>query len=406
FQYDLNGNTRNGGVTNTELVGATIENGVVSRDATTTSTGVTFATSAGTTITVSADNVVDAGSNKSSSSQVFQLYRNASLVGGLGIDTLVGTAGNDFIAGQGGNDTLTGGTGGDTFAWFLGETGRDRVTDFKVSEGDMVDLSGLLSLVRVGPINDRQPLGLNNVGLWSNYLQLSSSGDDMVLNIDTTGGGFATTTKTITFTNGALNGLNDTLQSLVTDNIIHLTAQTSTPLMLDLNGDGVQTSSITKDVMFDVQGGGQKMYTGWSDGKDGLLVLDLNNDGSITSGLELFGSATQLPSGSAAKDGFEALRQYDLNQDNLIDANDAVFAKLKVWVDTNLDGVSQSNELHGLADIGVRAFKLNAEVGHTLNNGNALSLVSTWVDIQGRDHAFVDVTFATSWQSQASHAVM
>lgn len=268
----------------------------------------------------------------------------------------------------------------------------------------MVDLSGLLSLIRVGANNE--PLGPNNVAEWGKYLQLTRSGDDMLLSIDLTGGGFATTTKTITFTNGALNGLNDTLLNLVTHKTIHLTAQTSTPLMLDLNGDGVQTSSITQDVMFDVQGGGQKMYTGWSDGKDGFLVLDLNNDGSITSGLELFGSATQLPSGSAAKDGFEALRQYDLNQDNLIDANDAVFAKLKVWVDTNLDGVSQSNELHGLTDIGVRAFKLNAEVGHTLDNGNALSLVSTWVDIQGRDHAFVDVTFATSWQSQASHAVM
>lgn len=107
-----------------------------------------------------------------------------------------------------------------------------------------------------------------------------------------------------------------------------------------------------------------------------------------------------------AKDGFEALRQYDLNHDNLIDANDAVFANLKIWVDANKDGVSQSEELHGLADIGVHALKLNAEVSHTLDNGNVLSQVAAWVDNRGQEHAFVDVTFATSWQSQANHAVM
>ena len=88
------------------------------------------------------------------------------------------------------------------------------------------------------------------------------------------------------------------------------------------------------------------------------------------------------------------------------DANDAVFANLKIWVDANKDGVSQSEELHGLADIGVHALKLNAEVSHTLDNGNVLSQVSSWVDNRGQEHAFVDVTFATSWQSQANHAVM
>jgi hypothetical protein len=54
----------------------------------------------------------------------------------------------------------------------------------------------------------------------------------------------------------------------------------------------------------------------------------------------------------------------------------------------------------------VHALKLNAEVAHTLDNGNVLSQVSSWVDNRGQEHAFVDVTFATSWQSQANHAVM
>ena len=195
-------------------------------------------------------------------------------------------------------------------------------------------------------------------------------------------------------------------QVLVKSTVGTVTLSTS-PLMLDLNGDGVHTSSLADGVKFDSDGTGQMTFTGWSDGKDGFLVLDLNSDGTINNGTEMFGNSTKLADGQTkAKDGFEALRQYDLNHDNLIDANDAVFANLKIWVDANKDGVSQSEELHGLADIGVHAMKLSAEVAHTLDNGNVLSQVSSWVDNRGQEHAFVDVTFATSWQSQANHAVM
>jgi hypothetical protein len=395
LQYDFNGNANNGAIGTAGATNiASNRNGSILNN-------TTFAAGGGTTITVNTDNVVDtAGVKATGTPVVFQLYKKSATVGGVGNDTIGSLSsedfkGNNFIAGQGGNDTLTGGSGSDTFAWFSGETGSDTVTDFKVPEGDMIDLSGIFA--------NRT---MSNLNL---FLQLQMlSNNDAVLKIDISGtGNFASPTKTITFTAGALNGLDNTLAKLVENKVINLTNQDQTPLMLDLDGDGVHTSSLADGVKFDIEGAGQKTFTGWSDGKDGFLVLDLNSDGTINNGTELFGNSTKLADGQTkAKDGFEALRQYDLNQDNLIDANDAVFANLKIWVDANKDGVSQSEELHGLQDIGLRALKLNAEAGHTLDNGNVLSLVSTWVDNRGQEHAFVDVTFATSWQSQANHALM
>jgi hypothetical protein len=88
------------------------------------------------------------------------------------------------------------------------------------------------------------------------------------------------------------------------------------------------------------------------DKRDGLLVMDLNGDGKIGDGRELFGSATVLKTGETATDGFKALRDLDDNQDGVIDATDAAFAKLKVWVDANGNGETDEGELKSLQDGG------------------------------------------------------
>ncbi|VVS96417.1 Cadherin [Sphingomonas sp. EC-HK361] len=70
---------------------------------------------------------------------------NDRLDGGAGADTLLGKAGNDTLIGGAGKDTLTGGTEADTFVFNFGDTtlnsaSYDRITDFKASEGDVIDL--------------------------------------------------------------------------------------------------------------------------------------------------------------------------------------------------------------------------------------------------------------------------
>jgi hypothetical protein len=55
----------------------------------------------------------------------------------------------------------------------------------------------------------------------------------------------------------------------------------------------------------------------------GFLSLDLNNDGKINDGSELFGPQSG--------DGFADLSQYDLDENGWIDENDMVFDKLRIW---------------------------------------------------------------------------
>jgi hypothetical protein len=168
-----------------------------------------------------------------------------------------------------------------------------------------------------------------------------------------------------------------------------------TPLMLDLNGDGIHTVGLSAGIVFDVDADGQRNRTGWVDGNDGLLVLDLNQDGVINDGRELFGNGTALLDGTKAMDGYGALGQYDLNKDMKIDANDAIFTELKLWVDANTDGVTDAGELMSLSSYGVASLGLDALSTSRSEHGNNVILESSWTDKDGVSHQFADLTLIT-----------
>lgn len=129
----------------------------------------------------------------------------------------------------------------------------------------------------------------------------------------------------------------------------------SDPLALDLDGNGIVTTNLASGPQFDLDANGFKETTGWVAGGDGLLVRDLNGNGTIDNGAELLGDRTVLPNGGLATSGFDALTALDSNQDGRVDAQDTAWAELKVWKDTNNDGVSTSDELLSMADAGVQA---------------------------------------------------
>ena len=118
------------------------------------------------------------------------------------------------------------------------------------------------------------------------------------------------------------------------------------PLVLDLDGDGIEALAINpaNPVLFDHNGDNIKTATGWIKADDGIVVLDRNNNGLIDSGRELFGDNTVLTrgprAGQLAANGFEALANLDLNNDGQLDALDAAYIELRMWQDTNQDGIS------------------------------------------------------------------
>lgn len=165
---------------------------------------------------------------------------------------------------------------------------------------------------------------------------------------------------------------------------VHADHPCTSPLVLDLDGDGrILTSGVEFPVEFDINGDGLAESIGWTalDSGDGFLWLDLDQDGSVDDGSELFGSSTPLPAGGFAQNGFEALAIYDQsefggNADGLISPSDLIWSRLSIWVDYNHDGESQRGETrplgaHGIAAIGLEYLEVNDLDGHL--NLHALS---------------------------------
>jgi hypothetical protein len=178
----------------------------------------------------------------------------------------------------------------------------------------------------------------------------------------------------------------------------------ATPIVLDLDGSGIQTVSAAHGVSFDVTGTGHTVQTGWVGGHDGLLVMDRNHDGVVNDGRELFGVGTRLASGLRAGDGYAALAEMDTNHDGKITAADAHFKDLKVWVDANHDGKTDLGELKGLAELGITELSLAHAKGNATDNGNLLGLVGSYTTANGSQHQMADVWFTKQTGSEAAAA--
>ena len=167
----------------------------------------------------------------------------------------------------------------------------------------------------------------------------------------------------------------------------------TSPIVLDLNGDGVQTVDIAHGVQFDMAGDGMKESIGWVDSHDALLVRDINHDGQINDGTELFGSESVLKNGEKAGDGWSALADVDSNGDGKIDAADAVFAEIKVWVDANSDGVAETGELRSLSDAGIQHIDVAHATSNTTQNNNVLFGTGQFTFTDGTTAAMTDAWF-------------
>ena len=165
------------------------------------------------------------------------------------------------------------------------------------------------------------------------------------------------------------------------------------PIVLDLNDDGINTLSVQNGTVFDLNADGKPVQTGWVGPKDGLLVLDRNQDGVINDGSELFGTSTNLQNGSKAIDGYQALSELDSNQDGVVNNQDAAFSELGVWVDSNSDGLTGSFEVKSLSELGITQLNLTTNTARDSNQGNLIGLTSTYQTLDGSLHSAADVWF-------------
>lgn len=122
---------------------------------------------------------------------------------------------------------------------------------------------------------------------------------------------------------------------------------------------GIELTSLDDGVHFDLDKNGFAEKTAWIGSEDGFLALDRNGNGKIDNGGELFGDQVTLKDSSTSSEGFEALAELDENGDGVIDKNDSEFANLRVWIDANHNGVSESDELKTLDELGITSISLD-----------------------------------------------
>ncbi|MDD2760635.1 MAG: SdrD B-like domain-containing protein, partial [Methylomonas sp.] len=164
-----------------------------------------------------------------------------------------------------------------------------------------------------------------------------------------------------------------------------------TPIVIDLNGDGIHTVSRADSAgSFDLFGNGKAIESGWLAGDDGFLAIDNNGNGLIDDISELFG-------GLSKGDGFAKLASFDSNGDGLVDANDSAFSSLKIWQDANGNHQTDDGELLSLTDAGVASLQVSfAELPVIDEQGNLLLERSTATLANGNTTEMTDVYFNVS----------
>ncbi len=172
--------------------------------------------------------------------------------------------------------------------------------------------------------------------------------------------------------------------------------QITSPIVLDLEGNGIQTLGTDAQVNFDHNGDGFAERTGWVSPEDGLLAIDKNGNGTIDDGSELFGNNSKLANGELASNGFEALKEYDTNEDGTFDSFDDSFHMFRVWRDLNLDGVSQEFEMLTLEEAGISAISTEYSSTNDIQNGNTLGETASITYADGSRSVATDVWFNTN----------
>ncbi|AEE13735.1 Hemolysin-type calcium-binding region [Thermodesulfobium narugense DSM 14796] len=156
-----------------------------------------------------------------------------------------------------------------------------------------------------------------------------------------------------------------TVQSLLGQGILH-----TDPLVIDLSGKGIRLTDVNSSkAMFDLTGSGFANKVGWITNDEGFLVLDKNNNGKVDDISEMFGNSSTS--------GFQSLSAYDANKDGKIDSSDPIFKDLKVWQDTNNDGITEPGELKSLSELGIKSISLNAQRTNITQNGNQITQIAS-----------------------------
>ncbi|WP_295091361.1 hypothetical protein [Ruminococcus sp.] len=388
---------------------------------------------------------------------IFGESGNDELYGGIGNDTINGGEGNDYILGEDDNDTLHGDSGDDILD---GGAGKD------ILEGGVGDDSFFFGYgYGNDTIYDKYGLShieLGEIDIEDIVYETAENGHDLILSFE------SSPEDTLTIYNfdeirekycfwiddesyqidengdliqkdpprisGSIfsrwdgNFLDDISNDIIIDSGERFgdagAAQPPRdPLIIDINGDGVHTTSVADGVHFDLDNNGFKELTAWIDRTDGFLVYNRDDDPRITNGSELFSDQVIYPDGTRSTDGFDVLKTFNTytddeknhETDGKINKLDAEFGKLQVWIDKDHNGITwqpedgkeespELKELFSLEELGITSISTNYRSPENEDEDNPNKELFADVIINGKIHTISEHWFeADTSKTQEIH---
>jgi Ca2+-binding RTX toxin-like protein len=164
-------------------------------------------------------------------------------------------------------------------------------------------------------------------------------------------------------------------------------ATKSKPILLDLDGDGIQITDATKSTQFvDAGGDGLLHRSAWAAAGNGVLFFDPDGRNAITEQRQYVFTEWD----PTAEDDLAALRAvFDSNGDGKLTVADAAFAQFKVLV-TNADG---STTAQTLTQLGITAINLTADTTRiVLPDGSVITGQTTFTRANGTTGTVANTT--------------
>ena len=145
------------------------------------------------------------------------------------------------------------------------------------------------------------------------------------------------------------------------DNVFTNDSGLNDAVILDWNADGQATTvgknDLSERVNFDVNGDGVVENTEWTKA-DAFLAYDANEDGKVNDGTELMNTTGVDGTQDKYTSGWEkASDLFDTNKDGVIMGDE--LNDVKIWVDANGDGITDTGELKTAKDAGISYIDAN-----------------------------------------------
>lgn len=231
-----------------------------------------------------------------------------NLSGTIGVDVIYGLDGDDVITGGEGRDVLFGGTGADTFVFEGGAalTEFDVVSDFSMTDGDVLDLTDIVTGFQGG---------ISNI---ADYISFSEAGGNTFVRVDSDGGrdDFSTIFARLDGVTGldVFDVFNGEHLAMTGDEIFTGTA--GVDVFYGLDGDDVFTGGAGRDVLYGGSGADRFVF-------DTLGDMDIFRDFDVTEGdaLDLSGVITGFDPLTDAIEDFVRITESGENSFLRVDAD-------------------------------------------------------------------------------------